>query len=86
MAEEIPSENPAGWIGFSLKSLLVILAGIVWFVWYIRIVLFGDNSLTVLNRLQQTRARLLEQSRSLKRTNQRLQKKYFELIQLNSSD
>lgn len=82
--DEVTSENPAGWIGFSLKSILAILAGVVLFVWYVHALLFGDNSLTVLNRLQKTEAHLLDQSQSLKRSNQKLQKEYFELIQLNS--
>ena len=82
--EETPTENPPGWVGFSLKTILSILVGVVLFIWYVRVLLFGDNSLTVLNRLQKTKTHLLDQSQSLKRSNQKLQKKYFELIQLNS--
>ena len=81
---ETPTESPPDWVGFSLKSILAILIGIVLFVWYVRVLLCGDNSLTVLNRLQETEARLRAQSQSLKRDNQKLQKRYFELIQLNS--
>ncbi len=81
---EAPSENSAEWIGFSLKSILAILVGVVLFVWYVHALLFGDNSLTVLNHLWQAEARLHDQSQSLKLSNQKLQKKYFELIQLNS--
>jgi len=82
--DEASSENSAEWIGFSLKSILAILAGVVLFVWYVHALLFGDNSLTVLNHLRQAEARLHDQSQSLKLSNQKLQKKYFELIQLNS--
>ena len=81
---ETTSENSADWVGFSLKSILAILVGIVLFIWYVHALLFGDNSLAVLNHLQQTEAHLRSQSQSLKLSNQKLQKKYFELIQLNS--
>ena len=81
---EMTSGNSTDWVRFSLKSILAILIGIVLFVWYVHALLFGDNSLTVLNRLQQTEVHLRDQSQSLKLSNQKLQKKYFELIQLNS--
>jgi hypothetical protein len=80
--ETIPEQNT--WLSFSLKSILFILVGIVLFVWYVRILLFGDNSLSVLTRLKEEKASLLHQSQTLKLSNQKLQKKYFELIRLNS--
>jgi len=82
--EETVTESSFAWLGFSLKSILVILIGIVLFVWYVHALLFGSNSLTVLNQLQKDKARLLSSSQALKLSNQKLQKKYFELIQLNS--
>jgi hypothetical protein len=72
------------WLGFSLKSIVFILAGIALFVWYVRTLLYGENSLSVLNRLKKEKSSLLQQSQSLKLSNQKLQKRYFELIQLNS--
>ena len=38
-------------LGFPLKSILLILIGIVVLGLYIGVLLFGDNSLLVLNRL-----------------------------------
>jgi len=71
-----------GWLGFSLKSILLILLGIILLGLYIGVLLFGENSLMVLNRLQQERASLVEERETIQRTNQQLQKKYFELLQL----
>jgi len=82
--EETATENNFEWLGFSLKSILVILIGMVLFVWYVHALLFGANSLSVLNQLQKDKAHLLTSSQALKLSNQKLQKKYFELIQLNS--
>jgi len=81
-SESIPEQN--AWLSFSLKSILFILVGIIFLVWYVRALLFGDNSLSVLNRLKEEKATLLHRSQTLKLSNQKLQKKYFELIQLNS--
>ena len=75
--------EPNPWLGFSLKSIVFILVGIVVFVWYVHALLYGENSLSVLNRLKHDKASLLQQSRKLKLSNQNLQKKYFELIQLS---
>jgi len=82
--EERATEHNYEWLGFSLKSILVILIGMVLFVWYVHALLFGPNSLSVLNQLQKDKAHLLTSSQALKLSNQKLQKKYFELIQLNS--
>jgi len=70
------------WLGFSLKSILLILTGIVALGFYIGILLFGDNSLMVLNRLQNEKERLTQERREIKTANQKLQKEYFELLQL----
>jgi hypothetical protein len=78
------SHEPSPWLGFSLKSIVFILVGVVLFVWYVRVLLFGENSLSVLNGLKEEKTTLLHRSKSLKLSNQKLQKKYFELIQLNS--
>jgi hypothetical protein len=78
------TDEPNPWLGLSLKSLVLIFVGIILFVWYVRILLFGENSLTVLNQLREEKANLLQESQTLKLSNQKLQKKYFELIQLSS--
>ena len=82
--EERETEHNFEWIRFSLKSILAILIGAVLFVWYVHALLYGPNSLSVLKQLQKDKTRLLMSSQALKLSNQKLQKKYFELIQLNS--
>ncbi len=77
------SNNPPEWIGFSLKSVLFILVGIVLFIWYVRVLLFGENSLSALNKLEQDKASLASQAKTLQLSNQKLQKEYFELLQLS---
>jgi cell division protein FtsB len=86
MEETRTPPEPDAWIGFSLKTIVMILVGIVLFIWYVRALLFGENSLSVLNRLNREEADLMQQAQTLKQTNQRLQKNYFELIQLNNVD
>ncbi|HIP61482.1 MAG TPA: hypothetical protein EYG98_02900 [Sulfurovum sp.] len=70
------------WLGFSLKSILLILIGIVALGLYIGVLLFGDNSLLVLNRLEREKASLTQERKEIKISSQKLQKEYFELLQL----
>jgi len=82
MEEQLPSDA-SEWVGFSLKSIVLILAGIALLVWYGRVILFGENSLKTLNELRREKATLIRQSTELKKANQQLQKDYFELMQLS---
>ena len=68
--------------GLSIKALLVTAIGILLFGIYVGILIYGENSLTVLNQLKEKKQRLLEEGKTLKSENQRLQKEYFELKQL----
>ena len=77
------SDRPPEWLGFSLKSMLTILVGIVLFIWYVSALLFGDNSLQALNKLKHDKAALLQKTQALQLSNQKLQKEYFELLQLS---
>lgn len=70
------------WLGFSLKSILLILVGIILLGLYIGVLLFGENSLMVLNRLDKDKERLTQERKEIKASNQKLQKQYFELLQL----
>ena len=70
------------WLGFSLKSILLILIGIVALGLYIGVLLFGDNSLLVLNRLGREKDSLVQERKEIKTSSQKLQKEYFELLQL----
>ena len=69
----------------SLKTLLVALIGILVFGIYIGILIYGENSVTVLTQLKEKKQTLLEKGKILKRENQRLQKEFFELKQLDPS-
>jgi hypothetical protein len=74
--------HPYEWLGFSLKSILLIFVGIVALGYVIGILLFGENSLEALNRLQVEKERLTQERMDIKKSNQKLQKEYFELLQL----
>lgn len=72
------------WLGFSLSSLAMIgIAGIA-LVAYLGVLIFGENSITVLNKLQNDKENLLKQRKNLQSSNQKLQKEYFELKQLTN--
>jgi len=68
--------------GLSLKTLLVTTIGILLFGIYLGILIYGENSLTVLKQLKEKKHVLLKEGRTLKRNNQELQKVFFELKQL----
>ena len=72
--------------GLSIKALLITAIGILLFGIYVGILIYGENSLTVLNQLKDKKQGLVEESRALKNENQRLQKEYFELIQLEPKE
>jgi hypothetical protein len=71
---------------FSLKTLLVTTIGILLFGIYIGVLMYGENSLTVLNQLKEKKQNLIDEERALKVENQRLQKVYFELKQLEPKE
>ncbi|SFV55092.1 hypothetical protein MNB_SV-10-22 [hydrothermal vent metagenome] len=50
------------------------------------ILIYGENSLTVLNHLQEKKAMLKQEERNLKTGNQKLQKELFELKQLEPKE
>ena len=68
--------------GLSLKTLLVTIILILLFGIYVGILIYGENSLTVLTQLKETKQGLLKEGIALKNENQKLQKEYFELKQL----
>jgi hypothetical protein len=68
--------------GLSVKTLLFALVGILVFGIYVGGLIKGENSLTVLNQLKENKQALLVKGRSLKQENQKLQKDFFELKQL----
>lgn len=72
--------------GFSLKTLLVTAIGILLFGIYVGVLIFGENSLTVLHQLKEKKQNLIHEGVRLKNKNQHLQKEYFELKQLEPKE
>jgi len=72
--------------GLSLKTLLVTAIGILLFGIYLGILIYGENSLTVLNQLKEKKQGLIQEERVLKIENQKLQKEFFELKQLEPKE
>lgn len=72
--------------GLSLKALLVTAIGILLFGIYVGILIYGENSLTVLHQLKEEKQELRQEERVLKAENQKLQKEYFELKQLEPKE
>ncbi|RLA66864.1 MAG: hypothetical protein DRQ78_03505 [Epsilonproteobacteria bacterium] len=72
--------------GLSLKTFLVTSLGILIFAVYITVLMYGENSLTIMNQLKEKKQRLTDEKKILKRQNQVLQKEYFELKQLEPKE
>jgi len=72
--------------GLSIKVILITVIGILFFGIYVGILIYGENSLTVLNHLQEKKAMLKQEERNLKTGNQKLQKELFELKQLEPKE
>jgi hypothetical protein len=72
--------------GLSLKTLLAATIGILLFGIYVGVLIYGENSLSVLQRLKKEKSALRQQARVLKIQNQKLQKEYFELKQLEPKE
>jgi len=72
--------------GLSLKTLLTATIGILLFGIYVGILIYGENSLTVLQHLKEKKVSLVQEAQILKAENQKLQKEYFELKQLEPKE
>ena len=75
-----------GIAGFSVKAFLLTTLGIILLFLYVKVLIFGENSLTVLNTLTKRKEGLIQEKKILKIENQRLQKEFFELKQLESKE
>jgi len=70
----------------SLKTFLITSIGILLFGIYLGILIYGDNSLTILNKLKENKENLIKENKELKIENQKLQKEFFELKQLEPKE
>jgi len=82
----LETREEEGLAGFSLKTLLVTALGILLFGIYVGVLMYGENSLTVLNQLKEKKTSLIQEKKSLMVENQRLQKEFFELKQLEPKE
>ena len=82
----IKTEEVGAIAGLSVKTFLVTAIAILLFGIYIGILMYGENSLTVLNQLKEKKQSLHLEGKALKNENQRLQKEYFELQQLEPKE
>jgi hypothetical protein len=73
-------------IGVSFKTFLIRMIVVLVLGTYLSILVYGENSITVLNQLKIKKHRLLEEKSTIKIENQRLQKEYFELKQLEPKE
>jgi cell division protein FtsB len=72
--------------GLSLKAILITTIGILLFGIYVGVLIYGENSLTVLNQLKEKKNFLKQEEKNLKAENQKLQKELFELKQLEPKE
>ncbi len=72
--------------GLSLKAFLVTIIGILLFGIYVGVLIYGENSLTVLTHVKEKKQSLMQKEKILKNENQKLQKEYFELKQLEPKE
>jgi len=82
----VDTREEEGIAGFSLKTFLVTALGILLFGIYVGVLMYGENSLSVWNRLKENKQQLIDEKRQLKEKNQRLQKEFFELKQLEPKE
>jgi len=68
--------------GLSFKTLLVSATGLMLFALYVYILVTGENSLMVWDKLKTKKETLIKEGKILKQENQKLQKEFFELKQL----
>lgn len=70
--------------GLSTPKFLIACAFVVAFLVYLGLLIFGNNSLSVLFQLEEYQSYLVDDIENLKTQNAALQKQYFELKELDS--
>ena len=73
-------------LGLSIRVIAMTAIVIMLFGVYLGILIYGENSWTVLNHLKHEKESLLTEATQLKSKNQRLQKDFFELKQLQPGE
>ena len=70
----------------STKNIIIILSIVIYLGVYVGQLLFGEDSLEVLLNLQDNEQQLLSEVERLQKDNAKLQKTYFELVELEPDD
>ena len=70
--------------GLSIPKFLVACAFVVALLFYLGVLIFGNNSLSVLFQLEEYQSYLTDDIKILKTQNAALQKQYFELKELDT--
>ncbi|MDD5360247.1 MAG: septum formation initiator family protein [Sulfurovaceae bacterium] len=70
----------------SLRKKIYIVSIIIFAGIYLGIMLFGENSILALYKIDKEKKNLTKEIESLKESNQKLQKEYFSLKQLEPKD
>lgn len=70
--------------GLSTGKFLVACAFVVALLFYLALLIFGNNSLSVLFQLEEYQSYLADDIENLKKQNAALQKQYFELKELDT--
>ena len=73
-------------LGLSIRVIAMTAIVIMLFGVYLGILIYGENSWTVLNHLKHEKENLLTEAAQLKSINQQLQKEFFELKQLQPGE
>lgn len=73
-------------LGLSIRVITVTAVVMMLFGIYLGVLIYGENSLTVLNHLSREKENLMIEATQLKSENQRLQKEFFELKQLQPGE
>ncbi len=80
------AQRGGGILSLSVRVIVVTAIVIILFGIYLGILVYGEDSLTVLQDLKQEKRDLLAEAKQLKSENQRLQKESFELKQLQPGE
>lgn len=70
--------------GLSTGKFFLVLGMIAAFIFYLGVLIFGNNSLLVLINLEEYQSFLTDDIENLKNENSNLQKQYFELKELDA--
>ena len=73
------------YFGLGIKTFVIALVSVIAIGMYISVLLFGDNSLEVLMRLDEYKSYLSDEIDSVKKENASLQKEFFELKELETN-